>query len=84
MLVEALAGRIAQINQRRTDMIDSGKDAIYSKPQQQVDDFRFDQSVAEVFPDMIQRSVPGYNTIIDSIGQIAGQYATDSSNIYEL
>ena len=65
-------------------MIDSGKDAIYSKPQQQVDDFRFDQSVAEVFPDMIQRSVPGYNTIIDSIGQIAGQYATDSSNIYDL
>ena len=65
-------------------MIGSGKDAIYSQPQQQVDDFSFDQSVAEVFPDMIQRSVPGYNTIIDNIGQIAAQYASENSTIYDL
>lgn len=65
-------------------MIGSGKDAIYSQPQQRVDDFRFDQSVAEVFPDMIQRSVPGYNTIVDSIGQLAGQYAQQDSVIYDL
>lgn len=62
----------------------SGKDAIYSQPLQQVDGFRFDDSVAEVFPDMIQRSVPGYNTIVDAIGQLTGRYATDNSLIYDL
>ena len=61
----------------------SSKDAIYSQPQQ-VSDFRFDDTVAEVFPDMIQRSVPGYNTIVDAIGQLAGRYATNNSNIYDL
>lgn len=64
-------------------MISSAKDAIYSQPQQ-VDDFRFDQAVAEVFPDMIQRSVPGYNTIVDSIGQIAGYYQQPNSHYYDL
>lgn len=59
------------------------KDTIYSQPQQ-VGEFRFDQSVAEVFPDMIQRSVPGYNTIVDTIGQVCGRYAKANSNIYDL
>lgn len=61
----------------------NGKDTIYSQPQQ-VGEFRFDQSVAEVFPDMIQRSVPGYNTIVDSIGQLCGQYAQAHSHVYDL
>jgi tRNA (cmo5U34)-methyltransferase len=61
----------------------SGKDAIYSQPQQ-VSKFRFDDAVADVFPDMIQRSVPGYSTIVDAIGQLVGRYATDDSNIYDL
>ncbi len=64
-------------------MISSSKDAIYSQPQQ-VGDFRFDQAVAEVFPDMIQRSVPGYSTIVDSIGQIAGYYQQPDSHYYDL
>ncbi|WP_299077024.1 carboxy-S-adenosyl-L-methionine synthase CmoA [uncultured Paraglaciecola sp.] len=59
------------------------KDTIYSKPQQ-VAEFRFDQSVAEVFPDMIQRSVPGYSTIVDTIGQICGRYAQPNTHIYDL
>ncbi|MDN4503478.1 carboxy-S-adenosyl-L-methionine synthase CmoA [Alteromonadaceae bacterium BrNp21-10] len=62
----------------------SAKDAIYSQPQVQTDDFRFDQAVAEVFPDMIQRSVPGYTTIVDSIGQLAVNYQQTDSNYYDL
>ncbi|MDF2178121.1 carboxy-S-adenosyl-L-methionine synthase CmoA [Aliiglaciecola sp. CAU 1673] len=62
----------------------SGKDAIYSAPKTQVSDFRFDETVAEVFPDMIQRSVPGYATIVDAIGQMAGRYANANSNLYDL
>ena len=65
-------------------MISSSKDAIYSSPLAQVADFRFDENVAEVFPDMIQRSVPGYATIVDAIGQMAGRYAEADSQIYDL
>ncbi len=65
-------------------MISSPKDAIYSKPAEQVSDFRFDENVAEVFPDMIQRSVPGYSTIVDAIGQMAGRYAEADSHLYDL
>ncbi|MGJ8681445.1 carboxy-S-adenosyl-L-methionine synthase CmoA [Paraglaciecola sp.] len=63
--------------------MNTGKDAIYSQPQQ-VGAFSFDQNVAEVFPDMIQRSVPGYNTIVDAIGQLCGSHAQENSVIYDL
>nr|WP_232848710.1 carboxy-S-adenosyl-L-methionine synthase CmoA [Bowmanella yangjiangensis] len=65
-------------------MISSGKDAIYSSPLGRVSDFRFDENVAEVFPDMIQRSVPGYSTIVDAIGQMAGRYVQSGSRLYDL
>lgn len=65
-------------------MLPSGQDSIYSQPMQQVNDFCFDQSVAEVFPDMIQRSVPGYSSIVDNIGLLAKQFATPNSRIYDL
>ncbi|GAA0346897.1 carboxy-S-adenosyl-L-methionine synthase CmoA [Bowmanella denitrificans] len=65
-------------------MISSGKDAIYSSPLAQVSDFRFDENVAEVFPDMIQRSVPGYSTIVDAIGQMAGKYMQAGAQLYDL
>lgn len=48
------------------------------------EDFRFDASVARVFPDMIRRSVPGYTTIIPMIEVITEQYAQAGSNCYDL
>jgi len=48
------------------------------------EDFRFDASVARVFPDMIRRSVPGYTTIIPMIGVITEQYAQPGSHCYDL
>ncbi|WP_281558253.1 carboxy-S-adenosyl-L-methionine synthase CmoA [Thalassomonas sp. RHCl1] len=62
----------------------SATDLIYSNPHSQVKDFTFDAQVAEVFPDMISRSVPGYNTIIDTIGRLSQRYVTDKSNVYDL
>jgi tRNA (cmo5U34)-methyltransferase len=46
--------------------------------------FSFDQRVAEVFPDMIKRSVPGYCQILNAIEQFARDYVTDDSNCYDL
>lgn len=58
-------------------------DTIYAS-QQQVADFNFDQRVADVFPDMIQRSVPGYQTILHTLGLLTERYAQANSNLYDL
>lgn len=60
------------------------KDHIYAEPLGQIADFRFDATVAEVFPDMIQRSVPGYQTIIQTIGKLTGRYQQPQSHYYDL
>ncbi|MDP0038150.1 carboxy-S-adenosyl-L-methionine synthase CmoA [Glaesserella parasuis] len=60
------------------------KDTLFSAPIEKLGDFTFDESVAEVFPDMIQRSVPGYSNIITAIGMLASRFVTDQSNIYDL
>lgn len=62
----------------------TNKDAIYLQRIDQIADFVFDENVARVFPDMIQRSVPGYSTIIAMTGVLAGRYAQDNSNCYDL
>jgi len=63
---------------------DDKKDRLYSKPLENVGGFEFDEPVADVFPDMISRSVPAYTTIVRMIGQLAGQYAQENSNCYDL
>lgn len=59
-------------------------DAIYAAPLQDIIDFQFDERVAAVFPDMIQRSVPGYAMIISNIGILAAKYARAGSRCYDL
>lgn len=59
-------------------------DRIFANPLASIDDFRFDDSVVAVFPDMIKRSVPGYQAIIGMIGELAGRYAQANSNCYDL
>jgi tRNA (cmo5U34)-methyltransferase len=60
------------------------RDDIYKVKSSLVGDFAFDESVAEVFPDMIARSVPGYASILAMIGELAARYTTPNSNIYDL
>jgi len=60
------------------------QDAIYASALDEIIDFQFDERVVAVFPDMIQRSVPGYGTLISSIGVLAGRYAQDDSHCYDL
>ncbi len=59
-------------------------DAIYATPLQKMVDFQFDERVVAVFPDMIQRSVPGYGMIIANIGILAAKYAQAGSHCYDL
>tara|TARA_R110002049_G_scaffold185058_2_gene353287 strand:+ start:211 stop:945 length:735 start_codon:yes stop_codon:yes gene_type:complete len=60
------------------------QDAIYASPLEEMIDFRFDERVVDVFPDMIQRSVPGYGTMISTIGVLAARYAQADSHCYDL
>lgn len=60
------------------------KDSIYSLPLEKVGDFRFDQQVVQVFGDMINRSVPGYSSILSMIGEIAERHAQPDTNLYDL
>ena len=60
------------------------KDTIYKSPKDMIVDFVFDESVAHVFPDMIRRSVPGYDNLIPLLGIIAEKFVTPHSIIYDL
>lgn len=60
------------------------KDTLYRSENEPVKPFEFNQRVAEVFPDMIERSVPGYPLTISMIRVIADEYAQEDSNIYDL
>lgn len=60
------------------------RDSIYADPLGQISGFSFDENVVRVFPDMLRRSVPGYNTIITQCGLLAERYAQAGSNLYDL
>ena len=60
------------------------RDRIYAQPLSEVDNFKFDDNVARVFPDMISRSVPGYAAITEMISVLAGRYAQPNSRCYDL
>ena len=68
-------------------MIKSGKsntDTVYAAAMNSVSAFRFDESVADVFQDMIERSVPGYGLILELIGVLSEKYAQPRTNCYDL
>ncbi len=60
------------------------RDTIYSDTLSNIAEFRFDDGVAAVFPDMIQRSVPGYSNIIAMTGLVAARHAQDNTRCYDL
>jgi len=60
------------------------KDEIFVKPLDKVDDFAFDGQVADVFENMITRSVPGYRLVLDLIGLVAENYAGPETRCYDL
>ena len=62
----------------------SSKDQIYAKNLSHGDVFKFDDAVADVFDDMINRSVPGYRTITKMSGLIASVYSLPNTNLYDL
>ncbi|MGP1947363.1 MAG: carboxy-S-adenosyl-L-methionine synthase CmoA [Arsenophonus sp. NC-PG7-MAG3] len=67
-----------------SQILDKQKDTLFATPIANLDNWQFDKKVAEVFPDMIKRSIPGYSDIITMIGMLATRFVTSNSTIYDL
>jgi tRNA (cmo5U34)-methyltransferase len=60
------------------------RDNIFSDSLKKIVDFNFDSEVADVFEDMLNRSIPGYAEIISTIGMLTKIYAKPGTNYYDL
>ena len=58
-------------------------DKLYDRPSRPAA-FRFDARVADAFPDMIARSVPGYEFNLELVAALAQRYVQDHSCVYDL
>ena len=60
------------------------QDNLFAKSRAVTSGFRFDEQVVKVFPDMIARSVPGYELVVPMVGMLARRYSQPDSQIYDL
>lgn len=62
----------------------SARDRVYATQRAHVGDFRFDAGVAEVFADMIARSVPGYALTLQMIAVLTRRFARPGTHCHDL
>jgi tRNA (cmo5U34)-methyltransferase len=62
----------------------SQKDTLFAQPQQGLKSFCFDEQVASVFPDMIERSVPSYHETLKGITEITRAFVQPNTHLYDL
>lgn len=60
------------------------RDSLFAKPLGDIEGFRFNRAVADVFPDMLRRSVPGYEAIITQSALLASRHVQPNTNLYDL
>ncbi len=60
------------------------QDRLFATSRAVTSGFRFDEKVVRVFPDMISRSVPGYELVVPMIGMLARRFAQPESKLYDL
>ena len=64
-------------------MNDRPQDEVFREPQP-IADFNFGAKVAAVFDDMLERSVPFYHEIQRMVTEMAGDFAVEGTNVYDL
>lgn len=60
------------------------KDKIFSEKKKLIDNFDFGKKTADVFDDMLDRSVPFYGETQRMISEIAADFAVPGTNLYDL
>ena len=61
-----------------------GTDKLFSDKRDMAADFNFGQETANVFDDMLDRSVPYYQEIQRMIGELCADFAVPGTNVYDL
>src|SRR3989338_11506128 len=59
-------------------------DRLFQKKRNNATGFNFGRETAEVFGDMLERSVPLYAELQRMIGEIAAEFSQDGTNVYDL
>ncbi len=60
------------------------KDELFRQERGLIPDFDFSEKTAEVFDDMLDRSVPFYSEIQRMMGEITADFVTPGSCVYDL
>ncbi|SCW88938.1 tRNA (cmo5U34)-methyltransferase [Rhizobium mongolense subsp. loessense] len=60
------------------------KDTVFSEDEPPVDDFSFNAQVADVFDDMVSRSVPYYEEMQRMVCELAQDFAKPNTNLYDI
>ena len=60
------------------------EDQLFANKQPLVKDFTFNKETAQVFDDMLQRSVPFYAEVQRMMGEIAAEFAVEGTRLYDL
>lgn len=60
------------------------RDQLFAQPRDKVDDFDFGESTAQVFDDMLGRSVPFYAETQRMVAELTVDFARDGTAIYDL
>jgi tRNA (cmo5U34)-methyltransferase len=60
------------------------RDQVFREEKDLVSDFKFGEEVANVFDDMVSRSVPFYAEQQRMVAEIAGDFAVPGSNVFDL
>ncbi len=60
------------------------KDEVFKEGIEKASDFKFGANVAQVFDDMVNRSVPFYGEIQRMVAELAASHASENSVVYDL
>lgn len=62
----------------------TAKDKLFSEQINSINDFDFGSKTAEVFDDMLERSIPLYRELQRMTGELANEFAVPGTNVYDL
>ena len=65
-------------------MSEDTRDRVFARPLGEIRAFEFNEAVAQVFGDMVERSVPGYSLLLQLIGLYADIFVRPGSRVYDL
>ena len=60
------------------------RDQVFATEKAEIPDFKFNSEVANVFDDMVSRSVPFYGEMQRMSAELAGDYMVAGTNVYDL